>query len=133
MKHVGTKFEFTDQRNANLIAVYRKKLSECKVIRLTDVLKDTVNNPSERFWVSEERATEVVLKMMRGDQLKKMSPNKREMFQEIFRRAMEAAKMNPRRNISLIVASIVDSPAPKFYLTPGSAKVIIHNATKGKR
>lgn len=133
MKHVGTKFEFTDQRNANLIAVYRKKLSECKVIRLTDVLKDTVNNPSERFWVSEERATEVVLKMMRGDQLKKMSPNKREMFQEIFRRTMEAAKMNPRRNISLIVASIVDSPAPKFYLTPGSAKVIIHNATKGKR
>lgn len=133
MKHVGTKFEFTDQRNANLIAVYRKKLSECKVIRLTDVLKDAVNNPSERFWVSEERATEVVLKMMRGDQLKKMSPNKREMFQEIFRRTMEAAKMNPRRNISLIVASIVDSPAPKFYLTPGSAKVIIHNATKGKR
>ena len=130
MKKVGTKFEYTEQRNANLIAVYRKKLGECKVIKLGDVLKETVNEPSERFWVSEERAAAVMMKMMRGDELNDMSPMKREMFRDIYRRVREIKEKHPQKPIIEIVAVVVESPAPHFYLTPGSAKVIIHNATK---
>lgn len=133
MKHIGTKSEYTKQRNADLISVYRRKLSECKTILLTDVLRETVNEQSKRFWVSEERAVGVVMKMLKGDTLKNMSPMKREMFTEIYRRVMEEKRQAPYKTITEIVTSIIDSPAPKFYLTPGSAKVIIHNIKKGKR
>lgn len=133
MKKTGTKFEYSEQRNANLLAVYRRKLYESKVIRLSDVLRETVNTQSERFWVSEERAVGVVMKMIKGDTLKDMSPMKREMFTEIYRRVMEEKKQAPHKTITDIVTHIVNCPAPKFYLTPGSAKVIIHNIKKGKR
>jgi len=133
MKPVGTKFEFAEQRNEDLISTYRRKLSECEVIRLPKVLRETVQSPSKRFWVSEERAIIVVMQMMAGKNLDRMQPMRKAMYEEIYRRTMKVKMMNPEMTITDIVSRVIEQPAPCFYLTPGSAKVIIHNAMKKRK
>ena len=133
MKPVGTKFEFAEQRNEDLISTYRRKLSECEVIRLPKVLREAVQSPSKRFWVSEERAIIVVMQMMAGKNLDRMQPMRKAMYEEIYRRTMKVKMMNPEMTITDIVSRVIEQPAPCFYLTPGSAKVIIHNAMKKRK
>lgn len=133
MKPVGTKFEFADQRNEDLISTYRRKLSECEVIRLPKVLRETVQSPSKRFWVSEERAIIVVMQMMAGNNLDRMQPMRKAMYEEIYRRTMKMKMMNPEMTFTEIVSLVIEQPAPCFYLTPGSAKVIIHKAMKKRK
>lgn len=86
--------------------------------------------PSARFWVSEERAAIVIAAMMQGDKLERMRPNKREMFQEIFKRAMKLKQENPALTIYDLAFNVVRQPAPKFYLAPGYAKNIIFHVKK---
>lgn len=133
MKPVGTKFEFAEQRNEDLISTYRRKLSECEVIRLPKVLRETVQSPSKRFWVSEERAIIVVMQMMAGNNLDRMQPMRKAMYEEIYRRTMKMKMMNPEMTFTEIVSLVIEQPAPCFYLTPGSAKVIIHKAMKKRK
>ena len=133
MKPVGIKFEFAEQRNEDLISTYRRKLSECEVIRLPKVLRETVQSPSKRFWVSEERAIIVVMQMMAGNNLDRMQPMRKAMYEEIYRRTMKMKMMNPEMTFTEIVSLVIEQPAPCFYLTPGSAKVIIHKAMKKRK
>ena len=125
MKNFGSHFEYEKQRNDDLMRCYREHLSRRPFIHLPEVLEDIVNSPSARFWVSEERAAIVMSQMMRGDQLEKMRPLKREMFQEIYKRVMMLKEEHPDWPLSQLAFEVVRQPAPKFYLTPGSAKVII--------
>ena len=86
--------------------------------------------PSKRFWVSAERAAIVISNMMRGDDLLNMRPTKREMFQEIYHRIKILQEQNPRMSIYEMALKVVQEPAPKFYITAGSAKVIIYRIRK---
>ena len=125
MKPHGSHYEYEDQRNDNLMEVYHEIIVKANHVRMPDVYEKVANSPSRRFWVSEERATIVVSSMMRGDKLKRMRPLKREMYNEIFRRVMALREQNTIMPISQLVAQVVEQPAPKFYLTPGSTKVLI--------
>lgn len=125
MKPHGSHYEYEDQRNDNLMAVYHKIIVEANYVRMPDIYEKVANSPSRRFWVSEERAAIVVSSMMRGDKLKNMRPLKREMYNEIYTRAMKLRDKHPAMPISQLVTQVIEQPAPKFYLTPGSAKVII--------
>lgn len=125
MKPHGSHFEFEDQRNDDLMTVYHKTIVSAKYVRMPDIYKKVANSPSRRFWVSEERAAIVVCSMLRGDKLKNMRPLKREMYNEIYSRVMKLREKNPDTPISQLVAVVIEQPAPKFYITPGSAKVQI--------
>ena len=125
MKNFGSTFEYERQRNDDLMRAYREELATCAFIKMPELLEKVVNKPSKRFWVSEERAAIVLSAMMRGDKLKNMRPLKREMFNEIYRRAMELSRQQPGMPVYQLAFNVVRQPAPKFYLTPGSAKVII--------
>lgn len=98
-----------------------------------DLYEQLVNMPAERFWVSEERATIVVSQMMRGDKLENMLPTKREMFVEIYNRVIGLLACRRDEPLSALVFDVVGSPAPKFYMTPDSAKVIICKIKKERR
>ena len=102
-------------------------------IRLPKVLRETVQSPSKRFWVSEERAIIVVMQMMAGNNLDRMQPMRKAMYEEIYRRTMKMKMMNPEMTFTEIVSLVIEQPAPCFYLTPGSAKVIIHKAMKKRK
>lgn len=85
---------------------------------------------SARFWVSEERAAIVISSMMKGDRLLNMRPTKREMFKEIYRRAMLMRKEQPELSVYDIACMVVRQQAPRFYIMPGYAKSIIFHAKK---
>ena len=110
--------------------VYNDVICESDHVYLPAVFKEVVNRPSQRFWVSEERAAIVIAAMMRGEKLKGMRPNKQEMFREIYQRAMNLRQQRPELTIFELAFYVVRQAAPKFYLTPGSAKVIICSAKK---
>lgn len=125
MKNKGSIFEYEDARNRDLIRVYKQLVNESRQIYLPEICKKLVNMPSERFWVSEERASIVISDMLKGRSIEKMTVNKREMYEEIYRRVLELQKESPDATVYELVSQVVEGPAPKFYLTPKSAKVII--------
>ena len=107
----GRFFEYRDERNADE--------------SMDEVYQRIVNSKSKRFWVSEEQASKVVSYMMKGNKIDYMSDNKRKMFEEIYIRVMKMREENPNIRLFRLVEIIVSQEAPCFYMTSGSAKVII--------
>lgn len=117
-------------RNSELLEAFRRELKQPGKINLFDVVHRAVNSPTSRFWVSEDRAFSVISSMRRGESIDEMIVTKREMYSEIYARVSQLMDTTP--DISLIdaVTKVVNSPAPQFYLTDGSAIVILHHTKK---
>ncbi len=128
MKSAGSKFEYEKERDDDLMTKYHTLIVRSDYISMPDIYKEVVNMPSVRFWVSEERAAIVVASMMRGDKLLGMLANKKEMFNEIYKRVIKLRVLKPDITVYEACSAVVRQEAPKFYLTPGSAKVIICRA-----
>ena len=118
MKYFGSILEFTNERNKDIMRVYKQKLHEADFIVMSEIFKLVAESPAKRFYVSEERATVVVAAMEAKKPLRNMRQNRREMFQEIYRRYCELRKTQPQKTIYQLVAQVVNQPAPKFYMTP---------------
>lgn len=131
MKAFGSSVEFTRQRNADLMRVFRQKLAEADVIRMPDIFRQVAESPSSRFWVSEERAAIVIASIQAGRKLPAMTLNKREMFDEIYRRFSILRALYPQRSIIDLASEIVHQPAPKFYFTPRSVGEFIYRIRNG--
>ena len=118
--------EYSRERMRDLMRAYGEYLASCDYIYMPDVYKTIVNMPSQRFWVSESRAAVVVSAMLRGvADLDSMCLPKKEMFIEIYRRVMKLREESPEMKIQELCAIVVEQPAPKFYLAPGSAKTMV--------
>lgn len=131
MKYFGSSVYFTRQRNADIMRAYRLCLAEAEVIRLPDIFRRVAESPSSRFWVSEERAAIVISAMQAGRPLPRMTPTKREMFLEIYRRYCELRPLRPDATVIELATVIVNQPAPKFYFTPRSIREFIRRIRKG--
>lgn len=122
MKNVGSTFEYEDMRNEDLMDAYKEVL--CSHNGSTkELYRKVVEMPTRRFYVSEERASIVISNMYKGRSIVQMRPNKREMYEEIYRRVLELKKERPNNSIYDLTFEVVQQPAPKFYLTPESARV----------
>ena len=131
MKHFGSIMDFTAQRNEDLMRVYRKHLQDARFIIMPEIFELVANSPASRFWVSEERAAIVISAMLVGRPLPRMRSNKREMFEEIFRRFCIERESYPAASVYELVAKIVNQPAPKFYLTPRTVGEFIYRIKNG--
>ena len=132
MKYRGCILEFTDERNMELMKVFRDTISKRKFINITEISEAIVNMPCSRFWVSEERAMGVIVALMKGRPvLDVMRPSKREMFAEIYRRIIELRKTRPDTPLAKLIVRVVNSPAPKFYMQPRCAMEIIYRIKRG--
>jgi len=131
MKPFGAAFEYERERNRELLLAFRSLLAQAKRVNTKEIFKQLVEMPCSRFWVSPERATQVVYRLQRGDALNDKSyATKKAMFMEIFQRTMRIKKREPSRQIPDIVSEVVCQRAPRFYLTPESARVILIQAKK---
>lgn len=130
MKKRGAVFEYTSERNDDLMLAYCRQLDSCMETPATEIFKRTVEMPSRRFWVSERRAAAVVASMIKGNELNGMGEMKKAMFREIHQRVMTLRRKFPKAPLIELCSQVVNQPAPKFYLTPGSAEVIICKARK---
>lgn len=131
MKYFGSILEFTRERNKDLMRVYREKLSEASIIVMPVIFELVAQSPSSRFWVSEERAAIVVSAMAAGRPMPRMRKNKREMFEEIYRRFVVMHEQQPDKSVYELVALIVNQPAPKFYLTARTVGEFIYRIKNG--
>lgn len=129
-KIVGSTLEYTEERITALMEEYDRYIASCEYIRMSEVFDHIVNQPCRRFWVSNIRAAVVVARMLKGCKLKNMRPSKKEMFQEIFRRVCKMKEQFPSMSLFQLVAEVVAQPAPKFYLTASSAKIMVYKAKK---
>ncbi len=131
MKHKGALMEYSQERSDDLMRAYDEYIQSCDYIRMPDVYNNIVNMPSRRFWVSDIRAALVISAMMRGEaRLDKMCASKREMYEEIYRRVAIMREKHPDKTTSELCAMVVIQPAPKFYLTASSAKIMVCKARK---
>lgn len=134
MKHVGCSIDFTSIRDKELMLAFRRVINEVDYIEMDYVFDKVVNTPCSRFWVSEERATAVISNMLRGNPiLSTMRDTKKEMFTEIYNRVL-LLKKEQKEDLPLfdIVFSVVNSPAPKFYMMPRYAMNIVYRIKNGK-
>lgn len=130
MKHIGSTFQYTADRDRDLLRAYREHAYLCNTINRPELMMRIVNSPSKRFWVSEQRAAIVVSGMMKGYMPPNISPMKKEMYDEIYRRVISLQKKYPKKSIPELAAIVSQQKAPKFYLTPGSANIILHRILK---
>lgn len=131
MKHFGSILDFTRQRNDDLLRAYREQLAKASYIVMPEIFKLVAESQSSRFWVSEERAAIVIARMAAGKPLPKMRSNKREMFEEIFRRFNILQKEHPQKSIFELATIVINQPAPKFYLTPRTTGELIYRIGNG--
>ena len=130
MKSKGSSATYRQERDKDLIRVYREVIARHTHIHLPSVIEEVVSSPSKRFWVSEERAKIVIAEMTRGKSLENMNQTRRNMYIEIYRRVLLMQQSRPDLPLSRLVELVIDEPAPCFYLTPQSAKVILHRIKK---
>lgn len=131
MRGKGSSAYYAEERIDDLMTTFTRLLSTYDgYIDPEDLFRRVVEMPSRRFWVSAERAAIVLSKMEKGDDLSSMGTTRREMFHEIYRRAKILQEKDPTLSIRQLAIQVVYQEAPKFYLTPDSARVIIYKARK---
>lgn len=133
MKKLGSVTDFGPHRNQELWCAYRRALAASGVISPRELYILTATSPTSRFWVSERRAAEVMGAILRGMSLNKMSPTRHEMYTEIFTRFKEYRAKHPGASIYEATFAAVNSPAPKFYLTPGSVRILIYDIRRKRK
>lgn len=126
MKKKGAVSDFTKQRNEELKNAFKAQLYLLGTIPTEELFTRAAKMPASRFWVSERRAAEVISKMLKGDMMFGMNRKKREMYVEILIRVREEMRREPGITVTEATFRAVNSPAPEFYLTPKSARVIIY-------
>ncbi len=120
-----TPFEYRDDRGQNLLEVFNQELGKSEEDLMEEVIQRAVDRPARRFWISEERAQRVLNEMARKPLSTRYHPLKREMYEEIRRRCDKVERQHPQWTFSRCVCHVVNQPAPKFYLSVSSARVII--------
>lgn len=111
-------------RDKDLLRVYleiiREMGMEASQVTRWSIIERVLKSPASCFHVSVCHAGVNVSLLLRGKEICCL-PNKREMFEEIKRRYLEQRPDGViGRDFSQIITTIVEAPAPKFYLEPGT-------------
>lgn len=130
MKNFGSVSEYSELRTADLLKAYFAYIESVDYIRMADVFNHIASLPAPRFYVSAARSLVVINRIENGDALLDMRRNKREMFQELHRRYVAIRKYYPNITANDAINTVLEQPAPSFYLSPISAKIIILKARK---
>lgn len=126
MKRPGSTSDFMATRNRELLQTLRQLIVTTRDVPMSRLYAMAAQSPCSRFWVSEKRACEVISRMLRGEDTEVDSlPLRNRMYREIFNRVCKWQSENPGHPLTDAVFAAVNSPAPEFYVTPDSAKVII--------
>lgn len=128
-------FEYEEERNENLLRAFYERCKATPSAQVSTIISDTVGMPSDRFYVSDERAARVINALLQGREYPKMLPTHRQMYAEILRRVIELREVHPHWCVMQLVRQVLRTPAPQFYLTPSSAYTIIqrHRHRRGRR
>lgn len=135
-KHHGNRTCYIDDRDRELLAAFRKAkerlLRENGKITLSLAHELARKSPTSRFFVSEERASEVIKRYINAE--KKGLPldsvgcglfQKRRMYNHLYIIYKQIKKDNPDLSHEEIVTMACAHPAEEFYLTNDSTRAIL--------
>ena len=135
MKKSGSISEFIEQRDRELAAAFREILLSADM-PLSEMFAAAAKRPCSRFWVGESRAFRVIKEMLEGHTSTQtgsaMLVKKQEMYGEILRRVKERLSADSGCSLEQAVHEAENSPAPEFYITEKSARVIIYRIRRRK-
>lgn len=126
----------TYERNMDLHEAYKRVIDNSSFIVLEDVLTKTVNSPAKRFYISSDRVYGVLVRWdIRGETTKLISEERQEMYEEIYRRVKLLRENKKDTVLAHLIEEVIEQPAPKFYIKPESAKIILcrHKQTLKKQ
>lgn len=146
-KHNGNRNPYTDQRDAELLRAYRRAkktlLDQKGYVKRDEALDLARSSPCSRYFVSEQRASIVIKKLlafdkyiksleehnpieMPEDPLRNMLYMRRRMFSHLFMQYKRLRDTNPDCNHEELVTMACASPAGEFYLTIDSTRAILN-------
>ena len=146
-KHCGNRNPYTDQRDAELLRAYRRAkqslLHEKGAIQRNEALELARNSRCSRYFVSEQRASIVIRKLLAfdgyikalaqgvstqpvEDPLRDMLYMRRRMFSHLYMQYKKLKAENPDCNHEELVTMACASPAEEFYLTIDSTRAILN-------
>lgn len=130
MKKKGSVCDYSRERNDALVKSFRRCLSRAKVIDLPAIFREVSESPAERFYVSEMRAAVVIRRHLKDGVWIVKGKERLEMFQEIENRVLFLISEGKGLSLADAVFEAVNSPAPRFYLTPRSCRTLIYEHIK---
>jgi len=105
------------------------------VVRRNKAYGLAAEKPCSRYWISEERAKEIICRLENGEQITNIvkghsgrwgkpssSSLQIEQITSLYERFKQVCVEHPRSSFSTKVYIAVSSPAPKFFITPRTAK-----------
>lgn len=126
MRKIGATFELKERKEKELLATFRENLYNMLGRPFREIMQATITSPSSCFWVSEERATDVIEDLLKGKHVVFKRDTSRRMYEEILARVVRMQKHNPEMPLRTIIRKVIEQPAPEFYITPESAHILLH-------
>lgn len=111
-----------DKMKEDLMKVYREVSGKYGCRTNSEAWEEVVRHPAPRFYVSSRRAHQRLSAMRRGDMssLEKLSPLKREMYEDLFEVVRRLWQKKPYwgRSLNYVVQFAIQEPAKRFYIGP---------------
>lgn len=108
-----------------------KKLKQTRPFTtIEEIINYARNSEAPRFFVTFESARRFISMLMRGKTIPIVNKNKLNMYYEIHRRYLE--RRENCRSPYLVLESIIEEPAPSFYMDSETFRGIIYK-TLGRR
>lgn len=126
MKHKGSKSDFIEDRNLELMRVFKEELMSPTVRNTREALRNIVDRKASRFYVSEMRVKDVLRHYRCHGCFPRMGSLRHSMFSELEKRYRQLRQVRPQLSEDDAIYAVVNSEAPSFYLTPGSLRTIIY-------
>ncbi len=123
-----------EMRKEAVVKTFFETVKQLKSKNKNVTQEEIFNNASKcaapRFFVTFEIARRLISSMVKNRRLPIKNKNKIEMYKELYRRYMKQNKGNVGNYT--ILESIIEEPAPSFYLDAGSFRGIVYR-TLGER
>lgn len=123
-----------DIRRQDIIDSFFNSLKELRKTRpfvtQNEVIEHAARSTAPRFYVTFENARRFVSLLMRGKRLPIVNKNKIEMYKEIYRRYKARLKDCNKRYRYIILESIIEEPAPSFYLDEETFRGIVYRTLR---
>lgn len=126
-----------DMRKKDVIESFFKSLKEVRKPRpfatQNEIIQHAMKGEAPRFYVTFENARRFVSMLMRKKKLPIINENKLAMYKEIYKRYIERVKDCSRRYKYLILETIIEEPAPSFYLDHETFRDIVYRTIRKRQ
>lgn len=124
-------------RRQDIVDCFYRSLKELRktspFVCQSEVIEHATRSSAPRFYVTFENARRFVSLLMRGKRLPITNGNKIAMYKEIYRRYKERVKNASARYKYLILESIIEEPAPSFYIDEETFRGILYRTLRGRK